>query len=327
MGKEARSSDWFNMRDTESEQPDCYSNDWAGLNWSHWIPLGYDRDIPKDPGIYRIRHTSDERPWLERIGITNQEDGLRGRILYQLSSEVYEDKTAQTPFPERPGTEPHKAAPCINAISKEYSDDGRLEFSHASPDRITSEWWREGLEDALVALHRKEIGHSPTCFQGRMISGYEDWDLRYKKDGVTADATKGPGPLDWKKNHSPTSDGWMGLEWTKPRPISEIDHIDLPRDVGVYRTWYRNYPLDSEANPLVYVGEGKLRDRLVEADDSRLVENGPHAMFSVAECPPDVDSTRQRKEIETELIGAHHYLLGHPPLGQYCSSFYAPPDF
>ena len=327
MGREAGSSDWFNMRNSQSDQPGCYSNDWAGLSWSHWIPLGYNRDIPKKPGIYRIRHTSEERHWLERIGITDQEDGLRGRILYQLASHVYKDKKTQIPFPGRPGTEPHKAAPCINAISKEYSDAGRLEFSYARPDRITSEWWREGLEDALVALHRREIGHSPTCFQGRMIPGYEDWDLRFGTEGVTADATEGPEPLDWESNESPTADDWMGMDWTKPRPLSEINEVDLPADFGVYRTWYQNRPVDFDSNPLAYIGEGDLINRLVEDDDSRLVENGSHVLFSIAECPPGVDSTRKRKEIETELIGAHQYVLGHPPLGQYCNSFYVAPDF
>lgn len=159
-----------------------------------------------------------------------------------------------------------------------------------------------------------------------MIPGYEDWDFQDETEGVTSDTTAGPDPLDWEKTESPTADDWMGLDWTTPRPLSGIDEVNLPAETGVYRTWYQNYPLGSDANPLVYIGEGNLTNRLVKDNDSRVDENGPHVLFSVAHCPPGVDSSRKRKEIETELIGAHHDALGHPPLGQYCNSFYAAPD-
>lgn len=313
--------DWFNTSNIVSNSLHCYNQGWGGLDWSRWVPLGQGKPIPRKDGVYRIRHTSEERPWLERIGETGQENGLRGRIHYQLARQAFEDRNKQIPWEKKPDTAPHKASPCINAISKEFS--GELEVSWAIPEGVENSWWRKGLEKALFALHRQEIGHSPTCFQGRMIPGYEDWDLR-KKQGITSDAREGPGPLDWKKNKAPKSRDWMGLDWSEPRQLSDLNKVELPK-VGLYKTWYASYPNPRNSEnpqPLLYIGEGNIRKRLQERRDMNF--DGPHAYFSATPSPKDVDSTRKRKEIEAELIGAHHLFMEYQPLDQDTHQFYRP---
>lgn len=299
--------------------PNCYAKDWFGLDWSEWYPLGSEGGAPTESGVYRVRHSNSERDWLEYIGETGQRRGVRGRI-GQLANNVYEDKVNQVCAQGQPGRAPHTAADCLNAICKAIGPS--LEVSYATPPLAENRWMRKGLEDALIALHRREIGHSYTAFDGRMIPGYEDWDRKLGTEGNVTDTHKGAQPLNWNNVEKVTADDWMGLEWSLPRPLEELRNVSLP-EVGVYRTWYQDYPHpkpSEEGQPLLYVGKGVLSSRL----GARRGKDGRHALFSFTPPPADVDSERKLREIEVELIGAHYITLDIPPLTQEGHEIYRP---
>lgn len=299
--------------------PNCYEQDWFNLPWSEWYPLGSEGGAPTESGVYRVRHSDPERDWLEYIGETGQQRGVRGRI-GQLANNVYDDKVNQVCAEGRPGRAPHTAADCLNAICKSIGPS--LEVSYATPALAEDRWMRKGLEDALIALHRREVGHSYTAFDGRMIPGYEEWDKKLGKKGNVTDVHRGAKPLDWDRVENVTGTDWMGLEWSEPRLLDELRDTSLP-EMGVYRTWYPDYPygeLSEERQPLLYVGKGNLRSRL----NARREADGTHAMFSFSPPPKDVDSERKLREIEVELIGAHYVVSGIPPLNQESHEIYRP---
>ena len=116
----------------------------------------------------------------------------------------------------------------------------------------------------------------------------------------------------------------MGLEWTEPRQLSDLNDVELP-ELGLYKTWYADYPnpLDSEnPQPLLYIGEGVLDNRLKAR--RKVNADGPQAYFSATPSPKDANSKRKRREIEAELIGAHHLFMGYQPLDQDTHRFYRP---
>lgn len=63
---------------------------WLGLKWSDWRPLDANSfaEVPKEPGLYRIRHRQQERQHLEYIG----ESGDTRRRIQSLARGVYAEK-------------------------------------------------------------------------------------------------------------------------------------------------------------------------------------------------------------------------------------------
>lgn len=53
----------------------------GGVAWSNWLPLNTSSfgTIPREPGLYRIRHQNADRPYLEYIG---ESGTTRRRIQY-----------------------------------------------------------------------------------------------------------------------------------------------------------------------------------------------------------------------------------------------------
>ncbi|MFC4357987.1 GIY-YIG nuclease family protein [Halobium salinum] len=298
---------------------DCYSEDWFDLKWSDWYPLGSEGGAPTESGLYRIRHSDTRREWLEYIGETGQKRGVRGRIA-QLANNVYDDKENQKYAEKRPGRAPHTAAACMNAICRTVGPS--LEVSFTTTPVAEDKWMRKGLEDALIALHRREIGHSYTAFDGRMIPGYEDWDRKLGKEGNVTDTHEGAEVLNWSNYQNLTSEPWMGLQWSEPRQLSELGSTIFP-EVGVYRTWYRDYPSPESSGvqqPLLYIGKGNLNSRI----GARRRKDGEEAMFSFSPPPNAVDSERKLREIEVELIGAHYVANEIPPLNQENHQIFRP---
>lgn len=281
-----------------------HTADWLSLNWTDWGPLrtgaGHVHTFSTDAGLYRIRHP--EYDGLVYVGETGR--SVRGRVR-ALARGTYAD--------EMPYRDPHTAAPTLWAINDQSGPE--FEVSNATPDRAASKQTRKGIEAALIALHRRELGQSPTANFGRMVEGYRQ--SSYSSDGLVggplpdgkteANAAPGGDPLPWTNADDPLADQWMGIEWSAPKRLFEASpHI--PEVDGVYRL------SEPEREPaLQYIGQSTdLRSRLYRHRRNR--DND--LRFSYATLP-DHDARHKREEIETELLGAHWLACDSAPTLQF----------
>jgi len=284
---------------------DLYTLDWLDLNWSEWTPLDADSfsKIPRQPGLYRIRHRLDKRDHLEYLG----ESGDTRRRIQSLARGVYAG--------EMPYRDPHTAAPCLWAVRDSVSP--ALEVSYTTPSKARDEQHRKGIEAALIALHRRETSRSPTANFGRIIDGYKQSsystnDSAYKggrlgSNEQESNSERGVAPLDWQNWRKPASRDWMSLEWSEPYLLG--DRLDAdPPDNGVYRIWY-----EGQEPTLAYIGESSnISSRLYDHEQTF----GESALFAFAE-RTDLDASHKRKEIETDLIGAYYLQVENAPLAQF----------
>lgn len=104
-------------------EADFYATGWFDLGWSEWTPLNADSfsEVPKEAGLYRIRHETENRDHLEYIG----ESGDTRRGIQSLSRGVYAE--------EMPYRDPHTAAPCLWAVRDDVGS--ALEVSHTTPPK------------------------------------------------------------------------------------------------------------------------------------------------------------------------------------------------
>ncbi|SEW01259.1 GIY-YIG nuclease family protein [Natrinema salifodinae] len=289
---------------TDMNERELYADDWMGVDWSEWLSLDLvDGDltaISTDPGLYRVRHC--DRDGLEYIGQTGR--STRGRVS-ALARNVHSK--------EMPFRDPHTAAPCLWAVRDR--DGPAFEVSTATPSLATHDQDRKGLEEALIAIARREMGKSPTANFGRIIPGYSQ--SGYRSDGYVGGPLKegeaesntepGRGPVPWKNVDDVTASDWMGLEWSGPYRLEDRLEPDLP-DAGVYRIWY-----EGDAPPLAYIGETKAFSRRLRQHENTF---GSEALFSVA-VPDGMDAKHKRTEVETDLIGTHYLVTQRSPTAQF----------
>lgn len=279
------------------------AQNWLGLDWSRWGSLGPADDfisqLSTDEGLYRVRHPDIDE--LVYIGETGR--SIRGRVR-SLAGGIFDG--------EMPYRDPHTASPCLWAIVDRYG--AKLEVSVATPPEAQDKQQRKAMEDALIALQRREQGRSTTANFARIIPGYKQ--SSYRKDGLVGgplqvDETEphtdpGMDPLPWETPTELTSDTWMGLDWTAPAPLS--DAYGLSDAAGVYRIWN----LDN-APPLEYVGEtANLKSRLYTHRRNRSGE----LRFSYVRFPK-LDAKHKREEVESDLLGAHWLACQSSPRDQY----------
>ncbi len=284
---------------------DFYGLDWATLDWSEWKPLNADSfsEVPKQAGLYRIRHKCGERNHLEYIG----ESGDTRRRIQSLARGAYAD--------EMPYRDPHTAAPCLWAIGDHIGP--ALEVSHTTPLKASNEQHRKGLEAALISLHRRATNRSPTANFGRIIDGYKQSSYSYNdpayKGGPLESGEEEPNtasgiePPGWQNRRKPLARDWMGLDWSEPYRLDE--RLDAnPPDAGVYRIWYEEHE-----STLAYIGESRnIPARLYNHEQTF----GGDALFAYAEWN-GLDAPHQRKEIETDLLGAYYLAIKEAPLTQF----------
>lgn len=280
--------DWSNLTSAATQH-----RDWAGLQWSRWYDLSIISTVtrPLLPGVYRLRHS--EYDGLIYIGETGQKQGLRGRRLPALADNVYTNKAAESLNHEATGV-PHTAAPSLVKLAARV-DDNRYEVSFATPPEAEeSKWMRRGVESALIAYHRLCVGRSPWAFESRPEN--DVWEQHAPS-------------LSWKQWQNPISAEWMGLDWTPQRKLESLTRDNVPT-VGVYRTWSP----DSNSD-LLYIGEGDIFSRL----SSHTSVDGGNALYSAASLPrvAVAGDEKHRRDIEAELIGAHVFGRGKPPLRQF----------
>ena len=288
--------------DGQMNTTDVQASDWLGLSWSQWGSLGPDKEfisgLSTDEGLYRVHHK--DLPGLVYIGETGRD--IRGRVR-ALASGVFSG--------EMPYRDPHTASPCLWAIVDAYGP--QLEISVATP-MATHKQSRKSIEDALIALHRREVGASPIANFARIVPGYRQ--SSYRKGGLVggplaegeteSHAEPGIEPPSWEEAEKLTSDSWMGLEWTSPAPLSEA--FDLPSETGVYRLWN-----PGAVPPLEYIGEtANLKSRLYAHRRDR----SANLRFSYAEFPA-LNAKHKREEIESDLLGAHWLASEQSPRDQY----------
>lgn len=282
---------------------DYEASDWLGLEWSPWGSLGPgDRFISKlstAEGLYRVRHENLEE--LVYIGETGR--SIRGRVR-ALASGIFKG--------EMPYRDPHTASPCLWAIVDRYGP--KLEISVATPPEAQDKQQRKAMEDALIALHRREQGESPTANFTRIIPGYKQ--SSYRKGGAVGGPLQedeeephtepGIEPPSWETPAQLTSESWMGLDWTSPEPLSEA--YGLPSAAGLYRLWN-----PESVPPLEYVGEtADLKSRLYSHRRNRAA----HLRFSFVRFP-ELDARHKREEVESDLLGAHWLACQESPRDQY----------
>lgn len=282
---------------------DVEASNWLGLSWSQWESLEPSKELSSrvstDEGLYRVRH--EDLPGLVYIGETGS--SIRERV-HALANGVFSGKM--------PYRDPHTASPCLWAIVDAYGP--QLEISVATPLKAADEQPRKSTEDALIALHRYEFGSSPIANFTRIIPGYRQ--SSYQKDrfvgGLLAEgevephAEPGIKPPSWESAEEVTNDSWMGLEWTPTASLSEA--FGLPSEVGLYRLWDPdNVP------PLEYIGETtNLKSRLYTHRRNRSAD----LRFSYVELPV-LDAKHKRREIESDLLGAHWLACEQSPRDQY----------
>ena len=285
-------------------ESEFYARDWMGVEWSDWTSLdptvGDVSTFSTDEGVYRVRHR--DRKGLTYVGETGR--SLRGRVR-ALARGVYAD--------EMPYRDPHTAAPCVWAIRQE--DGPELEVSVTTPPLVEDKQERKAFEDALIAVHRRETGASPTANFGRIIAGYKQSTYRsddvrggpLAEDETEANAEPGVGPLPWTNYDDLLASDWMGLSWSSPISLADVDS-SIPADDGLYRIWR-----DGSVPLLEYIGQStNLRSRLRTHRNNR----DSDLLFSYTPLM-EHDARHKREEVETELIGVHWLVTEENPRDQF----------
>ncbi|WP_227376264.1 GIY-YIG nuclease family protein [Haladaptatus halobius] len=277
---------------------------WINLDWSSWHSLNPESgdlaSLSTDEGLYRVSHPDHDG--LVYIGETGR--SLRGRIR-ALARGTFAD--------QMPYRDPHTAAPCLWAIRDR--DSSTLEVSWTAPSLAANIQARKAIEAALIAVHRRDHGRSPTANFARIIPGYKQSSYRKNglvggrltDDGIEPNADPGIGPLDWNQFTNLTADDWMGVKWSEPTPLAEASK-QIPKVSGVYRLWKSGH-----SQPLEYIGESKnLRNRLYRHRRTR----DKNLLYSFASLSR-LDAKHKREEVETDLLGAHWLACEAAPTDQF----------
>ena len=284
-----------------NNESDVEANNWLGFEWSSWLGLHPDSEalstIPTDPGLYRVRHNAYEG--LIYIGETGR--SLRGRVRALIRG-VFDE--------EMPYSDPHTASPSFWAVADKHGPG--FEISVAAPSEAEDKQQRKAIEDALIALHRRETGTNLIGNFGRMPPGYEKSKQRssgfrgQRSDDSERSFRAGVDPLSWENPDEITDLDWMGLSWSNPMGLGESARA-LPGHGGVYRLW------DPDAvPPLEYIGETvNLQNRIGRHRRKR--DGG--LLLSYVSLPEH--RKFQLSQVESELLGAHWLACKHAPRDQY----------
>jgi hypothetical protein len=284
--------------------------------WSAWQPLfkaGRNKAIPRDAGLYRIRRTRQQN--LDYIGQTGV--GLRQRL--GMLSGVYKDVM--------PYNDPHTAGPALWALRQ--LEGCEYEASVAvMPDLSTPQ--RKAQECIAIARHRQAFGCSPTINFGRMPPGFSKSTGnnsalvargKRRRGAATGETLTchvpggGPdGPIDGESG----VDKLLDLNWSGWASVDRVLDGLSGGEVGLYLLRRHG------AEELLYIGEGKIRDRVTAHMKKGRIPDHPQA-FAFAD-PADVETSfiqrdnltkHQLLEVENDLIAAHVIKVGEVPVAQF----------
>jgi hypothetical protein len=285
-------------------------------DWSAWQPLfkaGRNKAIPREAGLYRIRRVGQQS--LDYIGQTGM--GLRQRL--GMLSGVYKDVM--------PYNDPHTAGPALWALRQH--ENCQYEASVAVTSDISTPQ-RKAQECVAIARHRQAFGCSPTFNFGRMPLGYSKSTGNTRalaargkrwRGGPTGEVLAchvpgiGPdGPIDGDGG----IDDLLGFAWSGWASVDRVLDDLTGVEVGLYLLRRRG------ADELLYVGEGKIRNR-VTAHMAKGKKPGHPQAFAFTD-PSDVEASfiqrddlakHQLLEVENDLIAAHCIQIGVVPVAQF----------
>jgi hypothetical protein len=293
-----------------------FSYDWCSLPWSPWVPFSATkeefREIPKEPGLYRIRETGKD--FLMYIGETRR----------PLHQRLHELRIELARAEQMPWSDPHAEAPALWAYQSERppvsevespQDAGPGDSPEAEPAPAPLSGYecsaapldasgagRRGMESFLIYRYRQEYGASPLCNLGR-------FHPRYRSSGTRNGASRG-GKLGEEQKDNPAGGpslpplaaagtpgdaNWMGLPWSGREPLVEETCRDAPAGPGLFIL------SDAASQEILSIGQsGRCADRLIEF--SRKPWDGRELQFSVHRVEAAV-LPHQIREMETDLIG------------------------
>jgi hypothetical protein len=122
----------------------------------------------------------------------------------------------------------------------------------------------------------------------------------------------GPSAKPLLLHGQPQDDDWMGLSWSVPVALDSEGLQSVPRKNGLYKL------VGVSSQVLLYVGESKLlRDRLRAHVSKSWRGHEPLASYHVLD---DGTPDHQRRELESDLLGAYYAEYGETPVYQYGGS-------
>jgi hypothetical protein len=284
--------------------------------WSDWQPLskaGRNKAIPRDAGLYRIRRVG--QPHLDYIGQTGM--GLRQRL--GMLSGVYKDFM--------PYNDPHTAGPALWAQKQlencEYQASVVVMSDLSTPQR-------KAQECVAIARHRQDYRHSPTFNFGRMPPGFSKSTGNTRALAARGKRHRGGPTGETLACHAPGRapdgpidggngvDDLLGFGWSGWVSVDRVLSDLSGGEVGLYLLRRRG------AGELLYVGEGKVRDRVAAHMAKGNKPDHPQA-FAFAD-PTDIEASfiqrgdlpkHQLLETENDLIAAHFVRVGIGPVAQF----------
>jgi predicted GIY-YIG superfamily endonuclease len=280
------------------------SQNWCGLDWTNWIPLTSDKkalkELPNSSGVYRVRTKGREQ--LLYIGQTT---GLRGR-LSTLATHTFADLM--------PFNDPHTAAQSLWILRMEE----KMGFECSASSTSLTEDKRRGLEHMLLWKYHSEKGQSLLCSHGRFHTRYFRSGSRKsgKRGGLLppgrTNPAGGPSSRPLVLTGQPWAHDWMGLRWSPAINLLRKELASVPTTSGLYKL------REASQNRLLYVGETKnLHARLCSHVTAKWSNLNPEASFYALDRNV---LDHQRRELETDLLGAYYEMLGEPPCFQYGKS-------
>jgi hypothetical protein len=276
---------------------------WCSLQWTEWIKFSeakkYRHEIPKDPGMYRIKAVGINR--LVYIGQTGRD--LRERLISHLITQTLKD--------EIPFNDPHTAAPSLWV----WADANKWEYEFSVAPNHLPKPEREGLECYLLWQYRLEKGESTYCNHGRFHKDYIKSKARSSKfrgyklfDSQPRNKAWGESFPPLKPIGYPMGEKYMGLEWFGFQELNSKFISDVPQSKGVYQLYSK------EDNELLYIGQSKnIQKRLISHSKKEWGTEIVQFSYSLL---PDIKEN-QLKEVENDLIGYYYFLTNGVPKYQF----------
>ena len=279
---------------------DYFSYTWCSLPWSPWVPFTATkeefRQIPKEPGLYRIRPVGKD--FLMYIGETR-------RTAHERLNEL-RHTLKRTDL--MPWNDPITEAPALWA----WQDAEGFEYECSAAPLDASQGGRRGMESYLLYRYRQERGESTLCNFGRFHPRYRKSTNRNenRRGGRLADDHKdnpagGPGVPPLPSIGRPGDAGWMGLAWSKKRPLDGETISSVPAEAGLYLLFER------DSGDLVYIGQSADCAKRLRSHAMKFLE-GNDLMFSWYSSEKPL-LPHHLKEWENDLIGNYFDVYRRAP--------------
>ncbi|MHB8163090.1 MAG: hypothetical protein ACYDDV_01945 [Methanoregula sp.] len=274
------------------------------LSWTPWVPFTADkqefRQIPVEPGLYRIRPVGEE--FFMYIGET------RTSLFKRLNDLRMELRGGNL----MPWADPHAESACLWAWQD--AEGFAYECSAASLDATAN--GRMGMEAYLLYQYRQERSESPLCNFGRFHPRYRSssrrsGNLRGGKleDGQKDNPAGNPSQPPLSPVGKPGEPGWMGLTWSGPEILAPEKTPATPAGPCLYIL------SDTGAGEIIAIGQSmdcahRLADLTRIPGDERILQVSVH-------CREKTIFPHQLRELETDLIGNYFGEYRKSPAGQF----------